>query len=63
VDESVKILLDHCLPHRLKKSFPAHKVLTAGEMGWEGLQNGDLLAAAASQFDVVLTIDKNLKHQ
>ena len=32
-------------------------------MGWDTLRNGRLLAAAGTQFDVFLTIDKNLKHQ
>ncbi len=27
-------------------------------MGWKGLENGALLAAAGSQFDVVITMDK-----
>lgn len=32
-------------------------------MGWEKLQNGRLLAAAAPAFEVFLTVDKNLKYQ
>jgi hypothetical protein len=60
----VKVLLDHCLPRRLKRSFPLHQVSSAAEMGWQTLRNGRLLAAAAAaQFEVLLTIDKNLKHQ
>jgi hypothetical protein len=30
-------------------------------MGWEDLRNGKLLAAAAPLFDVLLTVDKNMK--
>jgi hypothetical protein len=30
-------------------------------MGWEDLRNGKLLAAASSSFDVLLTVDKNMK--
>jgi hypothetical protein len=59
----VKIRLDHCLPRRLKRAILPHIASTAAEMGWERLRNGKLLAAAASQFDVFLTIDKNLKHE
>jgi hypothetical protein len=59
----VRILLDHCLPRRLKNAFPAHEVATAAELGWDALRNGKLLTAAATRFDVFLTIDKNLKHQ
>jgi hypothetical protein len=32
-------------------------------MGWAALQNGQLLAEAARQFDVFLTVDKNIKSQ
>jgi hypothetical protein len=32
-------------------------------MGWEALRNGALLAAAAADFDCVLTVDQNLRHQ
>jgi UDP-N-acetylmuramoylalanine-D-glutamate ligase len=32
-------------------------------MGWGGLKNGDLLVLAAKEFDVFLTVDKNLPYQ
>ncbi len=32
-------------------------------MGWADYTNGKLLAAAGSDFDVMITIDKNIKHQ
>jgi hypothetical protein len=32
-------------------------------MGWEALKNGELLTAAGSKFDVVITVDSKLKHQ
>lgn len=32
-------------------------------MGWAGLKNGELLARAASEFDVFLTVDRNLSFQ
>jgi hypothetical protein len=39
-------------------------VTTAKERGWDTLGNGDLLAAAEQAgFDVVLTADKNMRHQ
>ena len=33
------------------------------ELGWAGLKNGALLAAADGVFDVFITTDKNLRHQ
>jgi hypothetical protein len=32
-------------------------------MGWAGVKNGELLRRAAGLFDVLLTMDRNLKHQ
>ena len=40
-----------------------HLVSTAYEMGWTQLSNGALLRAAETQFDVLITTDKNLRHQ
>jgi predicted nuclease of predicted toxin-antitoxin system len=59
----MKILLDHCVDWRLSRSWPNHVVKSAQEMGWDKLRNGRLLAAAAGEFDVLLTVDRNLKHQ
>ena len=59
----MRILLDHCIDWRLSRSLPGHDVKSAQEMGWEQLQNGKLLAHAASQFDVLLTVDRNIKSQ
>jgi len=40
-----------------------HDVRTVIECGWAGTSNGKLLALAASSFDVLLTADRNIKHQ
>ena len=32
-------------------------------MGWTGLKNGELLRAASAQFDVFVTVDRNLAYQ
>ena len=57
------ILLDHCLPKRLRRHLPGYGVTTAREMRWEEIRNGELLSLAEAQFDVFLTIDKGIKHQ
>jgi hypothetical protein len=57
------MLLDHCVPRPFARAFPAHEVKTTAQMGWAALQNGRLLAEAARQFDVFLTVDKNIKTQ
>jgi hypothetical protein len=32
-------------------------------MGWGGVKNGALLAAASAEFDAFITVDKNLPYQ
>ena len=60
----MKILLDHCVPKRLKRETVGHEVSRAIEMGWDRLQNGDLLnAAEGAGFEVLLTVDRNIAHQ
>ena len=58
----MKILLDECLPKRMAKLLPGHDVKTVGQMNWLGLTNGRLLDAAAD-FDLFITVDKNLVKQ
>ena len=60
----MKIRLDHCAPKRLKRELVGHEVFRAIEMGWDRLQNGQLLDAAESaDFEVLLTVDRNIPHQ
>jgi len=60
----VRVLLDECLPRRLKRELVGHDVWTAPEMGWASKQNGDLLrAAVAARFDAFVTVDRQLPHQ
>ncbi|MBI4223659.1 MAG: DUF5615 family PIN-like protein [Deltaproteobacteria bacterium] len=59
----MKLLLDECLPRKLKSYFKSHEVKTAPEMGWAGKTNGELLELASSQFDVFITADQNLTFQ
>jgi hypothetical protein len=59
----VKILFDHCVPKPFRRLLPTHHVRTTAEMGWAALENGTLLAEAAKSFEVLLTVDKNIKSQ
>lgn len=56
----VKVFLDECVDRRLGRDMVGHDVKTAREMGWTGMKNGELLALAAEQFDVFVTVDQNL---
>lgn len=60
---SFKILLDECIDRRLAREISGHQVKTAPEMGWAGIDNGELLAKAESDFDVFITVDRNLTFQ
>ncbi len=57
------VLLDECLPRKLKTDLQVHDTRTVPEMGWAGKTNGELLHLAAQQFDVFLTIDRSLDFQ
>ena len=59
----MKVLLDHCVPRSFGRLLPGHVVRTTALMKWDRLKNGDLLAAAAKEFDVMLTVDANLRSQ
>jgi hypothetical protein len=59
----VRILLDESMPGRFAASLTGHDVGTVGQCGWAGTQNGKLLASAASQFDVMITADRNIQYQ
>jgi hypothetical protein len=41
----VRVLLDECLPHRLKRELVGYDVKTAPEMGWASKANGELARA------------------
>ena len=60
----MKLLLDENLPKRLKLDFPDHEIYTARDLGWNGKKNGELLRLMiSSNFDALITFDKNLQYQ
>jgi len=59
----MKVLLDECLPKKLKREVHADVVRTVPEMGWAGTKNGALLRLVEREFDVFLTNDQSLEHQ
>lgn len=59
----MNLLLDECLPRKLKRGLPGHSVRTVPEMGWAGIENGDLLPLIESKFDAFITIDGNMRYQ
>jgi hypothetical protein len=59
----VRIFLDECVDWRLARDIKGHDVKTTREMGWTALKNGELPALASAQFDVFVTVDRNLSFQ
>ena len=60
----MRVLLDECVPHRLRNHLPQHECQTARHAGFGGLENGELLEAAENaRFDVLLTVDRGIEHQ
>jgi len=59
----MKVLLDECLPRKLKREVEADFVQTVPEAGWASKKNGELLRLAETVFDVLLTNDQNMEHQ
>ena len=59
----MKILLDECIDRRLAKEIGGHEVVTVPQAGWAGIHNGELLRLAQAQFDVFVTVDRNLSFQ
>ena len=48
---------------RLAASLASIDVRTVADQGWLGISNGKLLALAAAEFDVFVTVDQNLPFQ
>jgi hypothetical protein len=60
----VRVLFDQGTPAPLRHLLVEHAVMTANELGWSTLKNGELLAAAEDEgLDLFVTTDANLKYQ
>jgi predicted nuclease of predicted toxin-antitoxin system len=60
----MRVLLDNNVNHRFSKLIVGHDVSHVQDIGWEDLQNGDLIAAAeAKAYDVLITADEQMQNQ
>jgi predicted nuclease of predicted toxin-antitoxin system len=61
----MRLLLDECVPRRAKLLFAegGHECETVRDVGFSGKENGELLTPAEKNFDVFVTIDKNIQYQ
>jgi hypothetical protein len=60
---SVLIAYGTLRERRFTKEFVGYEVKTVPQMGWAGVKNGQLLAFAEAEFDVFITVDRNLSFQ
>ncbi len=60
----MKILLDECLPRKLKDRVTSYDCRTVPEALLAGKKNGELLALAERQgFEIFVTMDKGLEYE
>lgn len=59
----MRVLVDECVDWRLSRDIVGHEVKTARQMGWSTIRNSELLQLAAREFDVFVTVDRNLSFQ
>ena len=60
----MKVLLDECVPRRLKSRLTPHDCQTVPEAGFAGRTNGELLTLAeAAEFQVFITMDCGIFYQ
>ena len=58
------MLLDECLPRKLKREFVGHEVFTIDEADFKGLKNGEpIQSAGKAGFEILVSADKNIEHQ
>jgi hypothetical protein len=58
------VLLNECVPRRLRAQLTGHTVRTVPEMGWSGKKNGELLnLMAGAGLEVLVTVDQGIRHQ
>jgi predicted nuclease of predicted toxin-antitoxin system len=59
----MRVLLDECVDWRLARDLTGHDTRTVKQLGWEHLHDSELLAEATRQFDVFVTVDKDLPNE
>lgn len=59
----MRVLLDECVDARLAPYIVGYQARTVHDQGWGGITNGKLLALAQQDFDVFITVDRDLTFQ
>jgi hypothetical protein len=58
-----RVLFDENMPRKLRRDLSEFYIRTAQEQGWSAYKNGELLKQLPGTFDVLVTIDQNIRHQ
>ncbi len=60
----MKVLFDNGTPKPIAKRLLGHLVTYARQIGWQELENGELIRRAEDAgYDVLLSTDKNIQYQ
>jgi predicted nuclease of predicted toxin-antitoxin system len=61
----MRLLIDECVPRKLKSFFEpqGYECETVQDVGFSGKTNGELLKLAEDNFDVLVTVDRNIQYQ
>ena len=59
----MRILVDECVDWRLLRDLTDYDSKTVKQLGWEHVDDGALLSLASEQFDVFITVDKDLPNE
>ncbi|MGH7662710.1 MAG: DUF5615 family PIN-like protein [Gemmatimonadaceae bacterium] len=54
-----RLLVDECVPGPFARALDELRPRTVQQLCWAGTTNGNLLARAAGEFDVVFTVDSD----
>jgi predicted nuclease of predicted toxin-antitoxin system len=59
----MRVLLDECVDWRLLRDLAEYDAKTVKQVGWEHVDDGALLSLASEEFDVFVTVDKDLPNE
>ena len=60
----MKVLLDECVPRKLRQHFVQHDCYAVPDLGWSGKKNGELLTLAEQNaVEVFVTVDQGIEYE
>lgn len=58
-----RVLLDNCVDRRFGAFLVGYQVVHILDLGWDRMADVTLVKFAAEDFDVLVTVDRNMAHQ